>query len=169
MLDTYLKTLDLCYFEVTEAFKGLQDDHVWKRPASGLLSVGELAGHVAYWEAVRCGGDGEDGSAQRDLSNCKIKSPLLDARFAYYTTTIETAPSETHLAMTAEQVLNELLRVHQESMGFLKAVNPDMGDKAPHWHSDYGDLLRYVIFHIAYHTGQMYSVRHLLGEETPDN
>jgi len=168
MLQTYLDTLDLCYFEVTEAFKGLADENVWKRPADGLLSVGELAGHVAYWEAVRFAGEGNDGSA-RDLSTCKVKSPLLDPRFAYYTTTIDTQPSEAHLAMTGAQVLEELLRVHQESMAFLKAWNPDLGSKAPHWHSDYNELIKYVIFHVAYHTGQMYSARHLLGEETPDN
>ena len=169
MLDFHLKSLDLCYFEVTEAFKGLADENVWKRPYRGLLSVGELAGHIAYWEAVRFAGEAEDGSASRDLSNCKISSPLLDPRFGYYTSMVDSAPSEAHLAMSAEQVCNELLRIHQESMSYLKARNPVMDSKAPGWHSDYNDLLRYVAFHIAYHTGQMYSVRHLLGEETPDN
>lgn len=165
MLEAYIDQLDLCYFEVTEAFKGLSDENVWKRPASGLLSVGELAGHIAYWEAVRFASDGES----RDLSKCKISSLLLDSRFAYYTTNIETSPLDVHLAMTASQVMEELLRVHKESMAYLKEQDPDMGAKAPHWHSNYGDLMKYVAFHVAYHTGQMYSVRHLLGEETPDN
>ena len=169
MLDAHMKALDLCYFEVTEAFKGLADAHVWRRPEGGLLSVGELAGHVAYWEAIRFAGEGKDGSSSRDLSTCKVSSLLLDPRFAYYPTTLATTPSEEHQAMTAEQVCNELLRVHQESMGHLKALNPDLESPAPHWHSNYGDLLTYVAFHIAYHTGQMYSVRHLLGETTPDN
>ncbi len=61
MLETALKALDLCYFEVTEAFKALADENVWKRPSPVLLSVGELAGHIAYWEAVRFAGDSEDG------------------------------------------------------------------------------------------------------------
>ena len=169
MISFHLKSLDLCYFEVTEAFKGLSDDHVWKRPGGGLLSVGELAGHIAHWEALRFGGDTENGNASRDLSNCKIDSLLLDSRFSYYTTTILSGPSESHLAMTAEQVCNALLRIHRESMGYLEALNPVLSSKAPAWHSDYDDLLRYVAFHVAYHTGQMYSVRHLLGEETPDN
>jgi hypothetical protein len=171
MLDTYLKALDLCYFEVTEAFKGLADEHVWKRPEGGLLSVGELAGHVAYWEAVRFGGAGKDGSSSPDLSTCKVTSPIIDPRFAYYSTTIATHPSEEHLAMTAEQVLTELMRVHQEAMALLKALNPNLEAQAPWWspRSNYGELLRYVAFHVAYHTGQMYSVRHLLGEVTPDN
>jgi hypothetical protein len=33
----------------------------------------------------------------------------------------------------------------------------------------YGSYLEYAVFHTAYHVGQMYSVRHLLGEQTPDN
>jgi hypothetical protein len=171
MLDWHLKSLDLCYFEVTEAFKGLADENVWKRPAPGLLSVGELAGHIAYWEAIRYSGDAEDGSCSRDLADCKIKSPLLEERFSYYTKTVATPPSAEHLALTAEQVQNELLRVHKEAMDYLKALNPDMESPAPYWSpkSNYGELLRYVAFHIAYHTGQMYSARHLLGEETPDN
>lgn len=166
MLDMHLKALDLCYFEVTEAFRGLADEHVWKRPDSRLLSVGELAGHIAYWEALRFASDGD---APRDLSTCKVKSPLLDPRFGYYPTTIATPPSEEHLAMTAEQVCGELLRVHAEAMSYLKALNPDLESSAPHWHSNYDELFRYTAFHIAYHTGQMYSVRHLLGEEPPDN
>jgi hypothetical protein len=169
MLEYHLKSLDLCYFEVTEAFKGLADENVWKRPDGGLLSVGELAGHVAYWEAVRFAGDAEDGSSSRDLSNCLVSSTLLDPRFGYYTNSVEAQPSDGHVSMTGDQVCNELLRIHKESMSYLKARNPNMESKAPQWHSDYNDLLRYVAFHIAYHTGQMYSVRHLLGEETPDN
>ena len=171
MLDTYLRVLDLCYFEVTEAFKGLEDKHVWQRPDGGLLSVGELAGHVAYWEAVRFAGEGKEGTSSPDLSKCKVSSPLIDPRFAYYPTTLATPPSEAQLAMTAPEVRDELLRVHQESVAHLTALNPDLESPAPWWpsHSNYGEYLRYAAFHVAYHTGQMYSVRHLLGEQTPDN
>jgi len=171
MLDTYLKALDLCYFEVTEAFRGLADEHVRVRPTSTLLSIGELAGHIAYWEAVRFAGEAEDGGSERDLSTCKVKSPLLDPRFGYFPMTLATSPSEEHLAMSGEQVCSELLRIHKEAMTYLVALNPNLENPAPHWgpQSKYEDLLRYVAFHIAYHTGQMYSVRHLLGETPPDN
>ena len=63
MMEAYLKVLELGYFEVKEAFEGLADENVWKRPAEGLLSVGELAGHIAYWEAVRLAGEGGDRAA----------------------------------------------------------------------------------------------------------
>jgi hypothetical protein len=165
MLEAYLELLDEGFFEVTEAFKGLRDENVWKRPAEGLLSVGELAGHMAYWEAGRLAGEGED------LTKCRVSSPLIDPRFRYYPTTLATAPSEQHRAMTAEKVCSELLRVHKESVAHFKALNPDLESASPGlpFNHTYGASLRYLVFHIAYHTGQIYSARHLLGEETPDN
>src|SRR5258708_16072541 len=109
MLETCLKLLDQDYFEVGEALKGLSDENVWNRPAEGLLSVGEIVGHIAYWEAVRLAGEGED------LAKCRVSSPLINPRFRYYTTTIATPPTEQHLAMTAEQACSELQRMHNES------------------------------------------------------
>src|SRR5262249_48731193 len=82
MGETELRLVEQGYYEVKFAFEGLADENVWKRPAEGLLSVGELAGHIAYWEAVRLAGEGED------LANCKVSSPLVDNRFRYYPNTI---------------------------------------------------------------------------------
>ena len=169
MVEAYLTALELGYYEVTFAFEGLADENVWKRPAPGLLSVGELAGHIAYWEAVKLAGEG--GEPEPDLAKCKVSSPLIDHQFGYYPTTIATAPSAQQRAMTAEQVCRELLRVHEEAVAHFKALDPDLERAAPGWppHYTYGEFLRYAAFHVAYHTGQMYSVRHLLGEGTPDN
>ncbi|SRR6266516_5770921 len=169
MVEAYLACLELAYFEVTEAFKGLADEHVWKRPAEGLLSVGEIAGHVAHWEAVRLAGEG--GEPWPDLAKCRVSSPLIDWRFRYYPTTIANPPSEQHLAMSAEQVCRELVRVHEEAVAHFKARNPDLESAAPGWPPPwtYREFLKYAVFHVSYHTGQIYSARHLLGEETPDN
>jgi hypothetical protein len=168
MIDAYLEVLELAYFEVGEAFKGLGDENVWKRPADGLLSIGELAGHIAYWEAVRLAGEGEDRPP--DLEKCHVKSLLIDARFSYYPSTLSIPPSEQQLAMTTEQVGSELLRIHKESVAYFKSKNPDLNTFASgHPQFKYSEYLKYAIFHVSYHTGQMYSVRHLLGEVTPDN
>jgi DinB superfamily len=165
MVEACLKLLELGYFEVKCAFEGLADENVWKRPAPGLLSVGELAGHIAFWEAVRLAGEGPDPA------KCGVRSPLIDARFRYYPATIATPPSEEHRAMTAEQVCREVLRVHAEALAQFKALNPDANARIPGCPTGftYGEYLQYAVFHLAYHTGQMYSARHLLGEEPPDN
>jgi len=186
MVEAYLGVLELAYFEVKVAFEGLADENVWKRPTEGLLSVGELAGHIAYWEAVKLAGEGgepEPDLAQcrvssplidhrfDDLAKCRVSSPLIDHRFAYYPTTIANPPSEQHRAMTAEQVCRELVRVHEEAVAHFKARNPDLASTPAGWppNHTYGEFLKYAVFHVSYHAGQMYSVRHLLGEETPDN
>lgn len=168
MAEAYLKNLELGYFEVPFAFEGLADANIWKRPAPGLLSVGELAGHIAYWEAVRLAG--ESGEPP-DLSKCRVSSPLIDHRFAYYPITIASEPSEQHKAMTAQQVCRELVRVHEESVAHFKALDPDLQSTPPGCppHYTYEHFLSYAVFHVSYHTGQIYSARHLLGEETPDN
>ncbi len=178
MVEIYLKLLDQGFYEMKFAFEGLADEKVWKRPAEGLLSIGELAGHMAYWEAVRLAGEGGEPNQEAngismtpDLAKCKITSLLIDQRFAYHPSTIAEPPSEQHLAMTAEQVCSELMRIHEESVAQFKALDPDLNSAAPGWepHWTYGAFLEYLIFHVGYHTGQMYSVRHLLGDQTSDN
>lgn len=178
MVEAYLTLLELGYYEAKFAFEGLADENVWKRPAPGLLSVGEIAGHIAYWEAVRFAGEGgvptpeANGiSLAPDLTKCRVHSLLIDHRFGYYPTTIATLPSEQHLAMTAEQVCHEFMRVHEEAVADFKARNPRLESTPLGWpsHYTYDEFLKYAVFHVSYHTGQMYSVRHLLGEETPDN
>ena len=165
MLDTYLKFLDQGYYELQIALEGMAADKVWVRPVPTLLSVGEIAGHIAYWEAVRLAGEGSD------LAKCKIKSPLVDNRFTYYPHTMPELPGPEHLALTAEDVYAEMTRVHQEAIAALHALAPDLDTAIPGCPSGftYRQYLEYASFHIAYHIGQMYSVRHLLGDETPDN
>src|SRR5436309_15540959 len=110
MVDAYLSVLELGHYELKIAFERLADENVWKRPAEGLLSVGELAGHMAYWEAIRLAGEGED------QSKCKVTSPLIDPRFRYHPESLANPLSDPLLAMTAEQVHSELVRVHKESL-----------------------------------------------------
>ena len=169
MLETYLEILEEGYYEAKFAFEGLADENVWKRPAEGILSMGELAGHVAYWEGVRFAGEG--GEPKPDPAKCRIKSPLIDVRFSYYPTTIATPPSEEHLSMSAAQVCDDFVRVHNEAIANLKTLNPDL-DSSPLGFDPYYTyrvMLKYAIFHVDYHTGQMYTVRHLLGDQPTDN
>jgi hypothetical protein len=100
-----------------------------------------------------------------------VSSPLIDQQFAYYPTTLAASPSGQHRAMTAQQVWGEMARVHEESVAHFKALNPDLQSTVPGWPPGYtyGEFLRYAAFRVAYHAGQMYSARHLLGEGTPDN
>lgn len=156
-----LAAWDEAHREFAIALGEMPDGDLWKRASPRLLSVGELAGHVAYWQAVWTLGGGND---KPDLDQLGLKSPLLNHAFRYYTTTMDGA---IQLELTAREVLNEVARVHAEA----KEAVGDKGIEDPfpgQWRT-WGNLVQYQVFHVAYHTGQAYSVRHLLGHETEDN
>ncbi|HRI44515.1 MAG TPA: DinB family protein [Fimbriimonadaceae bacterium] len=153
-LDLLLKALDTAHWQMSEAFKGLPDADVWTRPDPRLLSVGELAAHVAYWEAQSFVGEGTE-------------SPLAVAAARYYTTN---AVEPFSLNLGAEAVLHEVQRIHDLCKASFFANPHDSEEPNPNregW--TWGMTLEYQAFHVAYHTGQMYSVRHLLGHQPVDN
>jgi len=144
---------DEAHWEFTLAFEGLSDDDLWKRPHPQLLSVGELAGHVALHEAGMAPGG-------------TVQSPLVDKRFNYYD---DHALNPVRLDLTVTHVLDELKRIHEAAKEGVAQVK-DFQEVVP-WRDDltWYQTLQYRVFHVAYHCGQAYSVRHLLGHETTDN
>jgi|SRR5579862_1607007 len=156
-----IEAWDEAHREFAIALGGLRDEDLWKRAHPRLLSVGELAGHVAYWQAVWTLGGGND---RPDLAQLPIRSPLLDHAFRYYTTNVDHA---FELSLGTAHVIEEVKRIHEAA----KAAVRDNGKDDPcqsQW-GTWGNLVQYQVFHVAYHTGQAYSVRHLLGHETEDN
>ena len=160
-----LELLEQGFYELKFAFEGMDSINLWRRPAESILSAGEIAGHLAYWEAVRLAGEGED------LSLCNVKSLLVDNRFRYFSHNLPSEISPELAAMSPEDVWFELQRVHAESLQNLDLINPDTDAKIPGDPSGftYKQYLQYAVFHTAYHCGQIYTIRHLLGETTPDN
>ncbi|MBS1718900.1 MAG: DinB family protein [Armatimonadetes bacterium] len=153
-LERAVKAIDSDIFELGEAFEGLQDADVWTRPHPRLLSIGELACHMAY------------GEAKSFLSDHTI-SPIITDQASYYKKTVD-APFQ--LDLGAADLLAEVKKVHEACKASIEAANPALEDKSPYrqgW--TWGYVLEYMAFHFAYHTGQMYSVRHLMGHETADN
>ena len=136
-------------------------EDLWKRPHPRLLSVGEIAGHVAYWQAVWGTGEGND---RPDVSTLPIQSPLIDHGFRYYTLSVETPY---RVELSPEDVLAEVLRVHEAVKALVIIKNIE--DPYPGQWGTWGNFVQYQAFHVAYHTGQIYSVRHLLGHHTEDN
>lgn len=160
-LTPLVEAWDEAHREFAIAFEGLSDEDLWTRPHPRLLSVGELAGHVAYWQAVWTMGGGDH---RPDLAQLSVQSPLLDNAFRYYTSTVEQAIK---LNLGIAEVLYEVRRIHEAA----KALVADKAKEDPYpgqW-GTWGNFVQYQAFHVAYHTGQAYSVRHLLGHETEDN
>lgn len=164
-LDLIIKAWDTAFWEYTLAFGGLADENVWRRPHPRLLSIGEIAGHVAYYEAVRFTGPGPD--LDPDLELVPTKSPLIDRRFTYYLKSID---EPVDLGLGAAEVLSEATRVHQAAREALMREERDSTGLIPGFKdATWGATLEYQIFHLAYHTGQMYSVRHMFGDTPEDN
>ncbi len=143
------------------AFGNFPDEDLWKRPHQRLLSAGELAAHVAYWQAVWIMGG---GNMKPDLDQLPIKSPLLNDAFRYYTISVN---NEFRLELNATDLIAEVMRVHEAAKAVVADKQKD--DSYPGMWQTWGNLIQYQAFHVAYHTGQVYSVRHLLGHETEDN
>ena len=160
-LKVLIDAWDEAHREFAIALGDLSDEDLWRRAHPRLLSVGELAAHIAYWQAVWVTGG---GNMNPDLSQLPIKSPLVDQAARYYTSSVDHA-FVTDLSTT--QVLEEVGRVHDAAKAAVSGFQ--MEDKYPGQWGTWGNLVQYQVFHVAYHTGQAYSVRHLMGHQTEDN
>ncbi|HZH99403.1 MAG TPA: DinB family protein [Fimbriimonadaceae bacterium] len=160
-LNPLLVAWDEAHREFAIALNGVPDEDLWKRPHPRLLSIGELAGHVAYWQASWLLGGGDD---RPDLSTLPIQSPFLNHAFRYYTPSLDTPVA---LPMNTEEVAREVISIHQicRTVAAERESDSSYGGQWGTW----GNLVQYQVFHVAYHAGQVYSVRHLLGHETEDN
>lgn len=155
-----MEAWDEAHREFAIALEGLSDEDLWTRAHPRLLSVGELAAHIAYWQAVWVMGGGDH---RPDLEQLPIKSPFLNNGFRYYTSTVD-QPFKVDLGTA--QVLEEVMRVHEAAKA---VVETNKDEPYPGQWGTWSNLVQYQAFHVAYHTGQAYSVRHLMGHETEDN
>jgi len=165
------------YFEADLVFGGLQEANLHRRPAPGLLAASEHAAHLARSEASivdrylfgrapespLARGEGAPGWA-----DCLFRRP----EFGWPPTMLERPVNPELASLTVSEVYDELLAQHRRCYELAKTLElpPD------HTFDDdwvrirtVRDRLRIAAYHVAYHMGQIYSVRHLLGEETPEN
>ena len=149
-----VRVWEMGYFELGEALTALADADAWKRPHPKLLSVGEIVAHLVHWEASDFIGPGAEG-------------PVFAPAAQYYTANVD---NPFVLEVGGEALLTEARRNFEAcKAAFLSAPR---GQDEPNPNREgwtWGQTLDYKVFHIAYHTGQIYSVRHLLGHETVDN
>lgn len=153
-LDLLVAALDAAHWELGEAFKGMPDEDLWTRPHPRLWSVGELACHIAYGEDL-------------NVTGGSVPNPLRLPQASYHG---ESLGEPLVLGFTAEGLYQAVQDVHAAVMATLRESPPDAEARNPHrpdW--NWRQTLEYMGFHVAYHTGQIYSVRHLLGHETVDN
>lgn len=158
LLDPQANTWDSAHWEYTLVFENLRDEDVWRRPYPRLLSIGEITSHLVT-SLTKYGNGMRPGS---------IDSPLAQEVSRYYFYSVA-EPIE--LGLTAGEVLAEFERVQKIFKEILLQSDHLRHEPLPFEGPGrtFGEFVDYMLFHVAYHTGQAYSVRHLMGHETTDN
>lgn len=148
-----LAPVDSALWELGEALQGMRDEELWVRPHPRLLSVGELVTHIAMGEMRWLVPD--------------LESPLRIDTLNYYPVAVG---QPLVLPLGVEALQTELRRIHEATKARLFKSPPDLATTLPERNDwTWGYALEYLAFHVAYHTGQIYSARHLMGHDTPDN
>lgn len=149
---------DSAHWEFTLVFEDFVDVDLWRRGHPNLLSVGEITAHVCYWLIAH---------ARRHNAGFEFESPLQREEVRYFEMPLG-APLV--LPMTVAECQAEFERVQKAVKAvYLEspyAMDDPMENGPGH---TFGDLANYMVFHVAYHAGQAFSVRHLMGHETNDN
>lgn len=155
------------YFETDLLFEGLNPENLHRRPAPNLLAVSEHVAHVVRSEASIIArfllGQPESEWSKRQL--CK-------KLFGWPPTMLE-SPIDAELAtMSVSDVFAAYVEQHEKNYQLVSTLELT----AAHMFEDdwdrcktVRDRLRIAAYHVGYHSGQIYTTRHLLGEDTPEN
>lgn len=155
------------YFETDLVLGGILPENLHRRPSANLLSISEHLAHVARSEgSIFC-------RYLLGQSDAQWQTSLLTKDVFGWPPTMLESPADEDLArLSLEELKAEYLHLHErcyESAKEMKlAANHQFHDE---WDriTTVRDRLRIAAYHVAYHCGQIYSTRHLLGEETPEN
>lgn len=162
-----IETWHWMYFETDLVLGGIAAEHLHQRPAPNLLAISEHLAHVARSEAsivfrYLLGRPDEEWQT----------SVLTRDVFGWPPTMLEKPIEEDLASLTLAEIAGEYLSLHDRC--YRAALTLEL--PADHAFEDawdrvttVRDRLRIAAYHVAYHAGQIYSARHLLGEDTPEN
>ncbi|MEQ1933622.1 MAG: DinB family protein [Fimbriimonadaceae bacterium] len=158
-LDCQSQAWDSAHWEFSLVFEDLDDDDLWRRADPRLLSVGEIVCHMSYAQIM---------FATKLDPGCGVESPLAPEGASYY---LHAVDSPQVLAMSVEDIAKEFDRVQKAAkVVFLRSEaerETPLTFEGPG--RTFGEFADYMVFHVAYHTGQAFSARHLMGHRTNDN
>ncbi|MFM7188195.1 MAG: hypothetical protein ACKO14_10320 [Armatimonadota bacterium] len=137
----------------------MNDTDLWVRPHANLLSVGELACPVVYSLVTYANKVNAEGL---------LISPLAIQSTSYYLHNIGT-PIQMELGVA--DITAEVERVQKVAKSVFLAASSGRDEPLAFDGPGrtLGEFADYMVFHVAYHTGQAFSVRHLMGHKTNDN
>lgn len=150
---------DAAHWEFSLVFEDLADEDLWRRADPRLLSVGELVCHLIYWQL---------NYANKLDPAANLDSPLRREGARYYLSSVDRPLC---LESTVAEAAAELDRVQKSVKAVFLASGLARDTPMPFEGPGrtMGEFADYMLFHVAYHTGQAFSVRHLMGHQTNDN
>ena len=157
-----VRAWDWSYVDFEQAFEGMSLETLHCRPNGRIISIAEIAAHTVYSEAsivlryllgVPKEGWGED---------IMLKDP-----YGWPPSILEGPPSSALLRMGVEDVRQAWLGHHRRFVSALEGFDLPPGHRfEDEWSPAAPDVetrLRFAAYHVAYHIGQIYTTRHLLG------
>jgi len=158
-LDMQSQAWDSAFWEYSLVFEDLNDTDLWVRPHANLLSIGEITCHIVYYLAI--------------YANKLATDPLLTSLLAvqdasYY---LKNVGVTIQLSLGVADVAAEVDRIQKAAKSVFLAASVERDEPLAFDGPGrtFGEFADYMVFHIAYHTGQAFSVRHLMGHKTNDN
>lgn len=155
------------YFETDLLFEGLSEENLHRRPGPNLIAISEHCAHVARSEASIVE-RGLFGRPAEDWADCLFR----EAPFGWPPTLLEGPVHPGLQEMSVADVRNKYLGQHERCYQAARHLTlPPEHEFVDAWDrvTSVRDRLRIAAYHVGYHAGQIYSVRHMLGEETPEN
>lgn len=155
------------YFEADFLFDGLSESNLHRRPGQNLLSVSEHVAHLVRSEASiverYLWGRPEEEWADSLMRRAKFGWPptLLEQP-------VDSELAQLSIAVVYEELMSQHARCYQSALALELSADFEFGDDWDRCRT-VRDRLRIAAYHVAYHAGQIYSARHMLGEETPEN
>ena len=156
------------YVDFDMIFEGLSQEHLHRRPGPGSLSISEMCAHLLRSEAsiILRYLFGMPAEEWEDLFMLRapygwppdILAAPIDRRL------LELTPDEVKML-----VYDRHERLYQRCFSLALPLNHRFDDDWSGPAPTVETRLRFAAYHVAYHAGQMYQNRHLLGDVTPDN
>ena len=127
------------------------------------------ADSLCYTGQVLDGSRGRSPALSHRPAGTVIGWALLSTARPNPTNSSKNEPMQSKLG--TKEVLAEVKRIHEHWKAAVAQLNPDGDDPVAGFPAPWtwGAILQYAAFHVAYHTGQAYSVRHIFGHQTEDN
>lgn len=165
---TLIDAWDWSYVDFDLAFEGMSYETLHRRLSPNSISIVEIAAHTVYSEAsiILRYLLGIPKEAWGD--HFWLRDP-----YGWPPRILETDPHPDLLAMSVDEVRQSWRDHHQRFHRRLESFDLAAGHR---FHDEWSEAapdvetrLRFAAYHVAYHIGQIYTIRQIAGENTPDN